>query len=74
MDYGKIGESLRDNDKEQTNDILINIKKVDIHDLYNRLQNDLSFYMFIELYKLMQYKMINLEDKTVDYCCIQRED
>lgn len=73
-DYEKIGKALRENDEGQTDDILINIKKVNINDLYNRLQNDLSFYKFIELYKLMQHKMTTFEDEIFDYCYEQRKD
>lgn len=43
-------------------------QKTNAIDLYNFIQRYLPFYTVIELYKLIQYKLINLDDKPYNYC------
>ena len=51
------------NINEQTNAI----------DLYNFIQRYLPFDTVIELYKLIQYKLINLEDEPYNYCNLAKK-
>lgn len=37
-------------------------------DLYNFIQSHLPFCTVIELYKLIQHKLINLDDEPYNYC------
>ena len=44
----------------------IDIKNISAHDLYNHLCEEMSFNDVIELYRLLNYKMHNLDDEPYD--------
>lgn len=48
-------------------------QKTNAIDLYNFIQRYLPFDTVIELYKLIQYKLINLDDKPYDYCNLAKK-
>lgn len=48
-------------------------QKTNTIDLYNFIQRYLSFDTVIELYKLIQYKLINLDDKPYNYCNLAKK-
>lgn len=48
-------------------------QKTNAIDLYNFIQRYLSFDTVIELYKLIQYKLINLDDKPYNYCNLTKK-
>lgn len=43
-------------------------------DLYNFIQKYLPFDTVIELYKLIQYKLINLDDEPYNYCNLVKKE
>ena len=43
-------------------------QKTNAIDLNNFIQRYLPFYTVIELYRLIEHKLINLDDETYDYC------
>ena len=48
-------------------------QKTNAIDLYNFIQRCLPFDTVIELYKLIQYKLINLDDEPYDYCNLAKK-
>lgn len=48
-------------------------QKTNAIDLYNFIQRHLPFGTVIELYKLIQYKLINLNDKPYNYCNLAKK-
>ena len=49
---------------------LIDLRVISVNDLYNKLCTVLSFNEVIKLYKLLKFKMENLEDEPIltTYC------
>ena len=48
-------------------------QKTNAIDLYNFIQRYLPFDTVIELYKLIQYKLINLDDEPYNYCNLAKK-
>ena len=48
-------------------------QKTNAIDLYNFIQRHLPFGTVIELYKLIQYKLINLDDGPYNYCNLAKK-
>ena len=48
-------------------------QKTNAIDLYNFIQRCLPFDTVIELYKLIQYKLINLDDEPYNYCNLAKK-
>lgn len=48
-------------------------QKTNAIDLYNFIQRYLPFYTVIELYKLIQHKLINLDDEPYNYCNLEEK-
>lgn len=48
-------------------------QKTNTIDLYYFIQRYLPFDTVIELYKLIQYKLINLDDKPYNYCNLAKK-
>lgn len=60
-------------DKENLITMIVN-QKTNAIDLYNFIQRCLPFDTVIELYKLIQYKLINLDDEPYNYCDLKKGD
>ena len=48
-------------------------QKTNAIDLYNFIQRHLPFGTVIELYKLIKYKLINLDDEPYNYCNLAKK-
>ena len=53
-------------DDSVSNDYYVDLRNVTPHELYDYICSEMSFNDVIELYRLFNYKINNLEDRLID--------